>query len=183
MPDLPLVYWDACVFLSYINGDANRLPDIDALLNKSGTEFWIITSVLSIVEVAFGKTEQDGKALDEATERRISDLWEPPSPIKVSEFYSLIAQEARALMRQALLKQWALRPPDAIHLATARRVGATKFETYDDKLYKFTDLVGMPIGAPIAPAPELPFPISGAAMSDAGYSTLYDAHAYPAMEE
>ena len=33
MPKDPkLIYWDSCVFLSYINGDVERLGIIDALL-------------------------------------------------------------------------------------------------------------------------------------------------------
>jgi predicted nucleic acid-binding protein len=156
MAELPFLYWDAPVFLAYINGDPARVPDIDALLNKSGTEFQIVTSALSIVEVSFGKAEQDGRALDDETEKKINALWEPPSPIRLVEFYPLLAHEARALIRLALPKGWSLKPADAIHLATARRVGATEFHTYDDGLPKFRELVGFPIGLPLAQQPELP---------------------------
>ena len=127
MPELPIVYWDANVLLSYINGDADRLPDIDARLAKGGVEFQIVTSALSIVEVAFGKLEQDGRTLDEETERKINALWEPPSPIQLAEFYPLLAHEARALIRQAIPRGWSLKPADVMHLATARRVGAAPF--------------------------------------------------------
>lgn len=147
MPELPIVYWDANVFLSYINGDVDRLPDIDALLAKSGVEFQIVTSALSIVEVAFGKIEQDGRALDEETEAKINALWEPPSPIQLAEFYPLLAHEARALIRQAVPRGWALKPADAMHLATARRLSATAFHTYDD-LERFQELIGILIEAP-----------------------------------
>lgn len=34
-----------------------------------------MTSALSIVEVAFGKIEQDDRALDPAVERKIDALW------------------------------------------------------------------------------------------------------------
>lgn len=154
MPELPIVYWDANVFLSYINGVADRLPDIDALLAKSGAEFQIVTSALSIVEVAFGKIEQDGRALDEETERKIDALWEPPSPIQLAEFYPLLAHEARALIRQAVPRGWNLKPADAMHLATARRLAATVFHTYDD-LARFAELIGIPIEAPRSTQPEL----------------------------
>lgn len=155
MPDLSFVYWDANVFLSYINGDAARLPDIDSLLAQSGSDFQIITSALSVVEVAFAKIEQDGRALDDATERKIDALWEPASPVQLVEFYPLLANEARALIRQAIPRGWSLKPADAIHLATARRMAVTTFHTYDD-LSRYTDLVGFPIGPPQATQPRLP---------------------------
>lgn len=66
----PLVYWDADVFLSYVNGTPDRLPHLDAFLEKSGKDIQLITSTISIVEVAFAKAEQDGKALDEAIEKK-----------------------------------------------------------------------------------------------------------------
>jgi predicted nucleic acid-binding protein len=72
------------------------------------------------------------------------------------EFYPLVAHEARALIRQALPKGWSIKPADAIHLATARRVGATAFHTCDEGLTKFKKLVGFPIEPPLAEQPELP---------------------------
>jgi predicted nucleic acid-binding protein len=158
MPDLALVYWDANVFLSYVNGIEERLPVIDVLLNKSGrTDLQIITSALSIVEVAFAKIEQDNRAPDEETEAKITALWEPRSPVQIVEFYPLLAMEARALIRQALPHGWSLKPLDAMHLATARRVGAEKFHTYDDGLAKFAEIAGFPIGPPAVEQEELPY--------------------------
>jgi predicted nucleic acid-binding protein len=126
MPELALTYWDACVFLSYINGERDGRPDIDALLNRSGVEFQIVTSALSIVEVASARVEQDAKALDEEIGKKINALWES-SKIHVVEFYPLLAHEARALMRQAVERSVKLKPMDAMHLATARRINATRF--------------------------------------------------------
>lgn len=112
MPDLPFVYWDSCVFLSYINGIADRIANIDRLLSKSGKEFQIITSAVTIVEVAFAKVEQDQKALDEDTEEKIKGLWEPPSPIQLIEFYPLLGYEAKGLMRRSITLGWSLKPMD-----------------------------------------------------------------------
>lgn len=157
MPDLPFVYWDSCVFLSYINGIADRVADIDRLLSKSGKEFQIITSAVTIIEVAFAKVEQDQKALDEDTEEKIKGLWEPPSPIQLVEFYPLLGHEAKGLMRQSLTRAWSLKPLDAIHLVTAHRLPSTVFHTYDDALFKYSELLGIPIEPPRVSDPELPY--------------------------
>lgn len=120
--DLPLVYWDANVPLAYINGEPERTPHIQGLLLESGKKIQIVTSILSIVEVAAAKVEQDGKELDPVTEERIISLWQDGSPIEIVEFYELIAEDAKALMRAGIPRGWSLKPPDAIHLATADRL-------------------------------------------------------------
>ena len=120
------VYFDSCVFLSYINGDIDRLPHIDALFDEitsHGTE--VYTSELSIVEVAFGQIEQTQQAPSPDIEKRIDSLWLPGSPILLVEYYRLIGDDAKALMRLGLTKGWTgLRAMDAIHLSTARRMQA-----------------------------------------------------------
>src|SRR3954453_21623248 len=101
--DLRRVYWDACVPLSHINAIPDRLPIIEELFRKARAgEFELLTSVLSRVEVAFAATEQQTGSLDPVVEARIDDLWRPGSPIKLVEFYDLIAQSARELMRQGI---------------------------------------------------------------------------------
>jgi predicted nucleic acid-binding protein len=133
MPEeLTRIYWDANVFLSYINGVPDRLPHIDGVLEKSGTDFRIITSSITVVEVAFGKAEQDAKALDPGVEAKINAMWAPGSPVRLVEFYPLIADGAKALLRESLIRGWKLKPMDAIHLSTARQERVTQFHTYDD---------------------------------------------------
>ena len=146
-----LVYWDACVPLSYINGIVDRLPHIQGLLADSTIQ--LVTSILSITEVSFAKAEQDGKALSPETEQAINSLWETGSPIETVEFYGLIAEEAKGLMRAGLARGWSLKPADAIHLATADRLQVSEFHTYDDaKLAKYQELTKtkFPIIQPIA---------------------------------
>ncbi len=150
-----LVYWDADVFLSYINGDPKRLPDIDALLEKSGKDILIYTSTISIVEVAFGKAEQDGKALDAATEKKINSLWAPGSPVGLVEFHAIIAEEAKKLMRYAISCGWKLKPMDAIHIATALSIPVKEIHTYEPGWDKYSSHIGISIGRPIAAQPKL----------------------------
>jgi predicted nucleic acid-binding protein len=154
MPDV--VYWDSCVFLSYVNGDPDRLPDIEGLLEQANQgQIEIITSTVSMVEVAFGNVEQTGKALDPDIEARIQALWTPPSPIRMVEFYAQIAVGAVQLMRDGLVQGWALKPLDAIHLSTAQRWEVKELHTYDTGLHRYAPAVGYSIGFPSASQPKL----------------------------
>lgn len=157
MPDEPRqIYWDADVFLSYVNGIPDRMPDIDAFLDLSGKDLQILTSVVTMVEVALGKAEQDQRTLDPAVEAKIDQLWQANSPIKLVEFHPRIAAGAKDPMRDALTRGWSLKPLDAIHLSTARQRGVTEFHAYDSDLVKYAGVVGFPIGPPRAAAPRLP---------------------------
>ena len=158
MPDdKPFVYWDSCVPLSYINGHEDRIRHIDPLMKRSGDHFQIVTSVISITEVAFAKFEQDRKSLDGEIEVRLGKLWQAGAPIKLVEVYELIALRARGLMRAAIEKGWSLKPADALHLATADQLQCKKFHTYDEKLTKFSVLTEskFPITPPVSDEPYL----------------------------
>lgn len=51
-------------------------------------------------------------------------------------------------MRQAITKGWSLKPADAIHLATAKRMELDEIHTYDPSLNKFSELTGIKIREP-----------------------------------
>ena len=125
----PLIYWDANVMLSYINEYANRQPTIEALLydGENGL-IELVTSTISLVEVAFAQAEKDAQSLDAKVEAKIDKLWYPIGPIRLVEFHRLIAQQARGLLRLAMSTGQHLRPPDAIHLATAKDQGCSEFQ-------------------------------------------------------
>ncbi len=154
----PRIYWDSCVFLSFINGLAERLPDIETLLLEAEKDtIELMTSTVTIVEVAFATAEQNQHALDEDTKERINKLWTPP--VKLVEFHRLIAEDARDLIRRALTKRWSLKPLDAVHLSTAARMAVAEFHTYDEKLPKYSELVGCKIQRPFVEQPGLFPPI------------------------
>src|SRR2546428_11732135 len=95
-------YWDACVFLSYINKYPDRIAELDALLAEAAKpdgQLEIVTSVLSIVEVAFGIQEQTQKVLSADTESKIDGLWAATNVVRLVEFHEGIARDARELMR------------------------------------------------------------------------------------
>lgn len=80
MPDTRArVYWDADVFLSYVNQITERMSILDTLLNQSSSSalpFKIVTSTYSMGEVAFGAQEQVQGVLSAQTEEDIDSLWD-----------------------------------------------------------------------------------------------------------
>ncbi len=146
------IYWDACVFLSYINGIAGRVEVIDELFAQARAgQLELLTSSLSHAEVAFAEMEKRQGALDPGVEDAIDALWSPGSPVKTVEFYDLIGLDARALVRQGIAQGWgSLKAPDAMHLATARRMDVSEMHTYDQRLLKWNGHVAFPICEPYA---------------------------------
>jgi predicted nucleic acid-binding protein len=150
MPDKKRrIYVDACVFLSYVNGIPDRLPDIDAMLDAGRKgEVELITSTVSITEVAFGKVEQDGRELQADVGDKISALWRPGTPVRLVDFHEAIGDTAKQLMRESLASGRKLKPMDAIHLSTALHMSADEFVTYDERLSAFGPSVGFGVGPP-----------------------------------
>lgn len=152
------IYWDADAWLSYINGEADRLATLDALLADSSSpkgNIEIYTSEVSEVEVAFAKSEQDNKVLDPDVEKQIDELWADRDTLKTIEYHHTIGIQARAIIRLAIEKGWQLKPMDAIHLATAKQCQATEFHTYDNRLLKYSNDIGFPIVEPHVIAPRM----------------------------
>lgn len=159
MPDsVPRIYWDACVFLAHLNGDADRVEVIEQIMDEAAEgKYELVTSTVSQVEVAFGKAEQDEQAPDPDVLAAIEAYWLPESPVELIEFHRLIALDARDLVRVSRLEQeQRLTPLDAIHLASAQRLSASDFHTYDKKLLARNGSFGFPIREPWTPEPRLP---------------------------
>jgi predicted nucleic acid-binding protein len=151
-------YWDACVFLAWINGEPGRSDVVESLLRSARAgDLEIVTSVISVTEVAFAAPEKQSGAPSPATLATLDSLWEPPSPIKLVEVHRLIATGARNLMRQGAPGGLALKPPDAIHLSTALRAACKEFLTYDPKLHKYAGMIGLPIREPVSDQLPLDF--------------------------
>ena len=156
MASRPLIYWDSAGFLDYVNGVPEKLPVLDALLDRAGPrgDIEIVTSVLSITEVAFGYLDQSGQRFDPTIQAAIDALWADPI-IKQMDLYKEIAFEARDLVRSARLAGAGLKPPDAIHLATARRVNVVEFHTYDDRLFRYSSQMNFPVRIPTTGQPRI----------------------------
>lgn len=146
------------MLISGIERTRDRITTIDQLLADAGSgKIRIFTSTLSITEVAYEKLEQDQKTLSQADEKRIDALWGATSPITLVEFHELIAYQAKDLIREIVNKGWSLKPPDAIHLATAMSIQVDEFHTYDKKLKKYGSITGLKIKEPISQGLPLEF--------------------------
>ena len=156
-----LVYWDSCVFLSYINSSPDRLQVIETLWDEiTESDGLIYTSVSAITEVAYASLERDQQQIDPDIEGKIDNIWNDAS-VMVIEFHPEIARIARNLMRSALPNQWVLKPMDAIHLATASWINLnvhpiSEFHTYDDVLKRYGAMIGIPICEPSIVQGRLP---------------------------
>ncbi len=162
MPDTQQnIYWDANAFLAYVNGEADRMPTLDAILDSAAKgEIQLRTSEISRAEVAFGSNEQIQRALDAATEQTIDGLWNDTTTVLMVEYHADIGNRARALMRHAITQGWSLKPLDAIHLATAQwlvdnGVPVAEFHTYDRRLERYDDIVGLTVCEPYTPNPRM----------------------------
>ncbi len=157
------IYWDANVFLSYVNNEEDKMPTLEELLESnsgSSRTIKLYTSSLSQVEVAFAASERRQQRLSPEVEEQISALWEDSESVVSVEYQEMIGGVAKDLIRDAITKGWSLKPLDAIHLASAQwllDVGVTvdEFHTYDAGLFKYNDIVDCPIVRPHTPQPRM----------------------------
>lgn len=148
-------YWDSCVFLAYFNNEAGRAAVIDQLLEqvRQGEVQKIITSVISITEVAFIAAERTKLSL--GIEEEFDKMWQDVNLIEFVDIHQILARKARTLMREAKSLQYTLKAADALHLVSAQLIGAEKFFTYDRPLFRFSASIGMDIVEPYIDQPRL----------------------------
>ncbi len=165
MPTKKRVYWDACVFISYFDKTPSRIVTIDDLLaqSKSG-DLEIVTSTLSIVEVAFNIAERTAGLIPQVV-ADMDAFWRDTDVVTLIEPSVPIARQARSLIRYAMdnkLKK--IRCPDATHLASAQNTGCVEIHSYNfadfDYLKGHTGIPAMDpyltqtsLGLPPAPPP------------------------------
>jgi len=152
MAEVPIYYIDACVFLDLFDPDRSaRHPAIKQVIDKAkAKKCRIITSIISITEVANGANEKSGWELDQSILDDIDAYWHPESPVRLAEVSQLLTYSARSLQREAL-KQGIGRVGsiDAIHLATAVDEKVDVLLTYDAKMHGYGPLVRLSIQEPV----------------------------------
>jgi len=148
------IYWDACVFISYIEGkDLSVLDAILATVHNGSVRLY--TSTLSIAEVAYAEDEKQKQRPNPVVEAAIDSFWAGNDDITLVNPHELIMRDARKLMRDGLAQGYSLKPPDAIHLATARRLNIGIVHTYDARLQRYGSLANLSIRAPDTMQPML----------------------------
>jgi len=149
------LYWDSCVFIDYFEATPNRLPLLEDLLRevKETPDSQIYTSIITITELNHLAIKKSQGHLDQSFLSRVDAMWSDRSILTLVEFNQVIARIARDLSRQVISHGWALRPMDAIHLATAVWVKRylrpiEEIHTYDQRLFKYDKVVNIKIIEP-----------------------------------
>lgn len=106
--------------------------------------------------MAFIAAESQKKRLNDEVEKAIDEFWADDSVLELIEFHDGIAELARKIIRDGLPKGWKLKPLDAIHLATAKLIKATEFQTYDlSDCKRYESDLGIKICEPYVVQPKL----------------------------
>lgn len=152
------VYFDANVLLAYVGNEEGRADTVQTLLDEARrAEIEILTSVLSIAEVAYGAHERD-HGLTEAGEEAIEHLWTPASPIMLVDVSQAVTRNARSMIRRAKVQNLGgLRAADAIHLATAHMFGCDVVFTYEGQTRRaqWQLIADVTISEPVTNTPQL----------------------------
>jgi predicted nucleic acid-binding protein len=140
MPSKPkLIYWDSCVFLSAIQQTAGRYAILKAILDCAAADrVVIVTSALTIAEVV----KMDCGSADSAQMAK--------DAVAIQQFfendYLAIKNVDRIVAAQAsdIVRQYGIKPPDAIHIVTALISKCDRLETYDERLLRLDNRIGWP---------------------------------------
>lgn len=154
----PLVYLDACCFIAFFANEEGRADVIASLLEESlAKKIRVVTSVLSITEVAFLESEKSSRILKPDVEQRFDDVFNDRSIIGLIEYSKITAHKARQVVRQSVaIKDLPnIKAADAIHIASALDIGADNFFTYDEKLLRHEKTFGIAIHKPFVEQPRL----------------------------
>jgi predicted nucleic acid-binding protein len=152
----PYIYWDTCVFISFVQNDPRRIETLDSIVDESRRkEILIVTSMISVTEVAFAQNERPPGSLDAEKLTLLDDMWADTDIIRLVEFHRVIANDARMMMRKAVHDSRNLESSDAIHLATAVNQGVASVQTYDRALLNW-DGIFCSVEHPVSQRPILP---------------------------
>ena len=152
------VYLDSNVLIAYVADEEGRAGVVQSVLEDArGKKIELITSVLSITEVASISTDQAGGD-PVGSQESLDQLWVPASPINVVDVSARVALEARAIIRHSKRHGTrAVKPADAIHLASASIQQCDRLFTYESESTrsKWEDLIHLRVAEPFLDEPRL----------------------------
>lgn len=120
-----LVYLESSVFIAFIQKEPDRYEECAAALREAQAgQTRAITSSLTIAEVVRGENGLLSPEVEAKLTAFFQNEW-----LKVVWVDRRVAEEARRVSREFKLK-----PPDAIHVATCVLHRAERLFTYDDKI-------------------------------------------------
>ena len=128
MADSKKIYWDACIWIAFINREEGKFPQCDYLVEQARkNKLTIWTSCLSLAEVFKKKCAGENIALPEEKDVAFEDYVHQDFFFEIQMDHD-IGVEARKLLRTyKILKK----PTDAIHLASAIINNLDEFHTFD----------------------------------------------------
>lgn len=131
-------YWDSCCFLCWLKKEPEHEKCKGVLESAESGKLKIVTSAYTIAEVIYLKKNGHSK-ISKTDSDEICRFFESDYiiPINVDRY---VAEDARNL----LWRYKALRPADAIHVASAIKAGVYVFNTFDDYLIKQSGTIGEP---------------------------------------
>ena len=128
-------YWDSCVFIDRLQRTPHRIGPLEQITNDAADgKVLIVTSTMAIAEVV----RVDSQENDETQDNLIRDYFDNDC-IVVHQVDRRIAEDAARICRKTGVK-----PPDAIHVATALMADVSVLHTYDNNLLSKNGLVGSP---------------------------------------
>lgn len=152
------IYFDANVFLAYISDEPDRADIVQSILAEGARgEIEIITSVVTIAEVAYG-AEESQTGLNEEGEKAIDELWLPKSPVTLVDVSETLSRKSRSIIRAAKSDGVrGVRSVDALHLASAQIHQCDVIFTYEDEKTRarWQQLTNISVTEPVTDAPQL----------------------------
>jgi predicted nucleic acid-binding protein len=143
-------YWDTVCFLGVLNEEQDKLSSCRAVIGEAERgNVRIVTSALTVAEVLWPKGRPLALPRDKAevVQGFFQHEW-----LVVRDIDRAVAERARELVWE----HDALRPKDALHVATALDAGVEQFDTFDGPLIDLSGKIGNPplvIGKPNLPEP------------------------------
>jgi predicted nucleic acid-binding protein len=128
----PIIYWDSCVFLSWIKDEKRPNDEMDGVNEVAQNVFKdhviLLTSDITIGEIL-------DSTLDDVAKQKLKDIFKRRNcrSVAADRRVNSLASEIRDYYQQQKTTDYlpTLTLPDAIHLATAIIYSASEFHTFD----------------------------------------------------